>query len=477
MKRTKIVCTMGPQENEIELMRALAAAGMDVARFNFSHGTHEEQLVRINTLRKVRQETGKPIAMLLDTKGPEIRTGRLKDGKNVTLEAGKEIVLTTKAVQGDASCVSITYKQLYKDVKPGDSILIDDGLLGLKVTSIEKTDIHCMIENGGELGEQKSCNLPGVKTKLPAITKTDKEDIVWGIGQGFDIIAASFIRNAAGVREIKQLLKKHSCSIPVFSKIECAEALENIDEIIEASDGIMVARGDLGVEIPNYDVPHAQKMIIEKCNIAYKPVITATQMLDSMIRNPRPTRAEVTDVANAIYDGTDAIMLSGETAIGKYPVDAVKMMAEIAETTEQYVDEQRFIQHRKMAESSGISSAVCIAAVRTARNVKADAIIVPTDSGQTARLISNFRPKTPIYAVSPNEWAMRRMMVYWGITPIKGVPQSNSADIVSHSIAACRKTGNVKKKDLVVVTAGDPVTNCVEGVGHVTNMLYVIEAK
>ena len=477
MKRTKIVCTMGPQENDINLMRKLSEAGMDVARFNFSHGTHEEQLVRMNTLRKLREETGKPIAMLLDTKGPEIRTGKLKGGENITLEAGKEIILTTKSVAGDASCVTVSYKSLYKDVKAGDQILVDDGLIGLKVLSVEKTDIHCRIENGGELGEQKSCNLPGVKTNLPAITKQDKEDIVWGIGQGFDIIAASFIRNAEGVLEIKRLLKKHKCSTPVFAKIECAEAVENIDEIIEVADGIMVARWDLGVEIPTYQVPHAQKMIIEKCNLAYKPVITATQMLDSMIRNPRPTRAEVTDVANAIYDGTDAIMLSGETAVGKYPVEAVRMMAQIAEHTEAYVDEQRFIQHRKMAEQSGISSAVCIAAVRTARNVHADAIVVPTDSGQTARLISNFRPKTPIFAVSPNDWAMRRMMVYWGITPVRGNPESTSGDIIKHSIAACRKAGFIKKKDLVVVTAGDPVTNCVEGIGHVTNMLYVIEAK
>ena len=329
MKKTKIVCTMGPQENDIDLLSRMIEAGMDVARFNFSHGTHEEQAERMESVRKARERTGRPIAMLLDTKGPEIRTGLLVDHKKVTLEAGKEIILTTEDIEGTAEKVSITYKKLYEDVKAGDTILVDDGLMELRVKEIAGEDIICEIINGGELSERKGCNVPGVRTQLPAITDKDIEDIVWGIGQGFDVIAASFIRDAAGVYQIKDLLKEHGSTIPVFSKIECSEAVDNIDEIIEASDGIMVARGDLGVEVPAHLVPHIQKEIISKCNKAYKPVITATQMLDSMIRNPRPTRAEVADVANAIYDGTDAVMLSGETAVGKYPVEAVTLMANI----------------------------------------------------------------------------------------------------------------------------------------------------
>jgi pyruvate kinase len=477
MKKTKIVCTMGPQENDIDLLSRMIEAGMDVARFNFSHGTHEEQAERMESVRKARERTGRPIAMLLDTKGPEIRTGLLVDHKKVTLEAGKEIILTTEDIDGTAEKVSITYKKLYEDVKAGDTILVDDGLMELRVKEIDGEDIICEIINGGELSERKGCNVPGVRTQLPAITEKDIEDIVWGIGQGFDVIAASFIRDAAGVYQIKDLLKEHGSTIPVFSKIECSEAVDNIDEIIEASDGIMVARGDLGVEVPAHLVPHIQKEIISKCNKAYKPVITATQMLDSMIRNPRPTRAEVADVANAIYDGTDAVMLSGETAVGKYPVEAVTLMAEIAKNTEKYMNEDQFNSHRSMEQHATVSSSVCYAAVRTAKNVGASAILIPTVSGKTARLMSNFRPEIPIYAVSPS-WAMvRRMQLYWGVTPFAGKKEKNQYLLIDHSIQIVKDKGYVKEGDIVVITAGDPIFDVQDANGSVTNMMMVVPVE
>ena len=477
MKKTKIVCTMGPQENDIDLLSRMIEAGMDVARFNFSHGTHEEQAERMESVRKARERTGRPIAMLLDTKGPEIRTGLLVDHKKVTLEAGKEIILTTEDIEGTAEKVSITYKKLYEDVKAGDTILVDDGLMELRVKDIAGEDIVCEIINGGELSERKGCNVPGVRTQLPAITDKDIEDIVWGIGQGFDVIAASFIRDAAGVNQIKDLLKEHGSTIPVFSKIECSEAVDNIDEIIEASDGIMVARGDLGVEVPAHLVPHIQKEIISKCNKAYKPVITATQMLDSMIRNPRPTRAEVADVANAIYDGTDAVMLSGETAVGKYPVEAVTLMAEIAKNTEKYMNEDQFNSHRSMEQHATVSSSVCYAAVRTAKNVGASAILIPTVSGKTARLMSNFRPEIPIFAVSPS-WAMvRRMQLYWGVTPFAGKKEKNQYLLIDHSIQIVKDKGYVKEGDIVVITAGDPIFDVQDANGSVTNMMMVVPVE
>ena len=477
MKKTKIVCTMGPQENDIDLLSRMIEAGMDVARFNFSHGTHEEQAERMESVRKARERTGRPIAMLLDTKGPEIRTGLLVDHKKVTLEAGKEIILTTEDIDGTAEKVSITYKKLYEDVKAGDTILVDDGLMELRVKDIAGEDIICEIINGGELSERKGCNVPGVRTQLPALTDKDIEDIVWGIDQGFDVIAASFIRDAAGVYQIKDLLKEHGSTIPVFSKIECSEAVDNIDEIIEASDGIMVARGDLGVEVPAHLVPHIQKEIISKCNKAYKPVITATQMLDSMIRNPRPTRAEVADVANAIYDGTDAVMLSGETAVGKYPVEAVTLMAEIAKNTEKYMNEAQFNSHRSMEQHATVSSSVCYAAVRTAKNVGASAILIPTVSGKTARLMSNFRPEIPIYAVSPS-WAMvRRMQLYWGVTPFAGKKEKNQYLLIDHSIQIVKDKGYVKEGDIVVITAGDPIFDVQDANGSVTNMMMVVPVE
>ena len=332
MKKTKIVCTMGPNTNDKDLMRKLVESGMDIARFNFSHGDHEEQKSRMDMLKEIREEVGSPVAILLDTKGPEIRTGLLRDGKKVNLEEGQIFTLTTEVIEGDERKVSITYDGLVEDLEIGKTILIDDGLIELKVKELTDTEIVCTVVNGGELGQRKGVNVPNVPVRLPALTQKDREDIIFGVEQGVDFIAASFVRSAEGILEIKALLKECKAPfIPIIAKIENAEGIKNIDEILHCADGIMVARGDLGVEIPAHEVPYLQKWLIQKCNDHYKPVITATQMLDSMIRNPRPTRAEVTDVANAIREGTDVIMLSGETAMGKYPLEALKMMVQIAE--------------------------------------------------------------------------------------------------------------------------------------------------
>ncbi len=476
MRSTKIICTMGPNTDKKTVMKSLVKNGMNVARFNFSHGDHEEQRERMNLLKNVREELDRPVAILLDTKGPEIRTGLLEGGKKVTLKEGSEFILYTEEMTGNAAGCCVTYPGLAKDVKAGDRILIDDGLIELKVKQIKSGNIVCHVENGGELGERKGVNVPNVKVKLPAVTEKDIDDILFGIQQDIDFIAASFIRSAKGVKEIRKILKEnHAEHISIIAKIENAEGVENIDEIIEASDGIMVARGDLGVEIPAQEVPHIQKMIIKKCNERYVPVITATQMLDSMIRNPRPTRAEVADVANAIYDGTDAVMLSGETAAGKYPIEALKMMNEIAENTEQYVDYEKYIHHRTMYEQSKISSAIGIASVRTARNIGAACIVTPTMSGKTARLISNFRPSMPIYAVTPNEMVQHKMQLYWGVIPLKGYIKDTTENIIVNAMETIKSKRLVRKGQTVVITAGDPATNNTKAEGRVTNMLHVLE--
>ena len=476
MRSTKIICTMGPNTDKKTVMKSLVKNGMNVARFNFSHGDHEEQRERMNLLKNVREELDRPVAILLDTKGPEIRTGLLEGGKKVTLKEGSEFILYTEEMTGNAAGCCVTYPGLAKDVKAGDRILIDDGLIELKVKQIKSGNIVCHVENGGELGERKGVNVPNVKVKLPAVTEKDIDDILFGIQQDIDFIAASFIRSAKGVKEIRKILKEnHAEHISIIAKIENAEGVENIDEIIEASDGIMVARGDLGVEIPAQEVPHIQKMIIKKCNERYVPVITATHMLDSMIRNPRPTRAEVADVANAIYDGTDAVMLSGETAAGKYPIEALKMMNEIAENTEQYVDYEKYIHHRTMYEQSKISSAIGIASVRTARNIGAACIVTPTMSGKTARLISNFRPSMPIYAVTPNEMVQHKMQLYWGVIPLKGYIKDTTENIIVNAMETIKSKRLVRKGQTVVITAGDPATNNTKAEGRVTNMLHVLE--
>ena len=469
---------MGPRTMDKIILKELIAGGMNVARFNFSHGSYEEHAERIALVRQVSEQLGIPVALMLDTKGPEIRTGLLKDGKKVSLEQGKEFTLDTEEREGDETGCSITYQQLVYDVRKGDTILIDDGLIGLEVQRVSADKIECIIKNGGELGERKGVNVPNVKIHLPGVTQKDREDILFGIEQGVDYIAASFVRNSDCIMDIREILEdNHGRDIGIIAKIENAEGVENIDEILDAADGIMVARGDLGVEIPADQVPHIQKKIINKCNRKCKPVVTATQMLDSMIRNPRPTRAEAGDVANAIYDGSDAIMLSGETAMGKYPVEAVRMMAKIAETTEAHLDYSNLQKLNKKQRKKDISMAVGFASVSTAEILKASCLVVPTMTGYTARMISSLRPKTPIYAISPSEQAVRRMQLYWGVYAMPGETEDSTRHMITNSMKIILRRKLIKKGELAVFTAGDPATNMVSGRGRSTNVMQVVEAK
>lgn len=469
---------MGPRTMDKIILKELIAGGMNVARFNFSHGSYEEHAERIALVRQVSEQLGIPVALMLDTKGPEIRTGLLKDGKKVSLEQGKEFTLYTEEREGDETGCSITYQQLVYDVRKGDTILIDDGLIGLEVQRVSADKIECIIKNGGELGERKGVNVPNVKIHLPGVTQKDREDILFGIEQGVDYIAASFVRNSDCIIDIREILEdNHGRDIGIIAKIENAEGVENIDEILDAADGIMVARGDLGVEIPADQVPHIQKKIIHKCNRKCKPVVTATQMLDSMIRNPRPTRAEAGDVANAIYDGSDAIMLSGETAMGKYPVEAVRMMAKIAETTEAHLDYSNLQKLNKKQRKKDISMAVGFASVSTAEILKASCLVVPTMTGYTARMISSLRPKTPIYAISPSEQAVRRMQLYWGVYAMPGETEDSTRHMITNSMKIILRRKLIKKGELAVFTAGDPATNMVSGRGRSTNVMQVVEAK
>ena len=474
MKKTKIICTMGPNTNDRELIKQLALAGMDIARFNFSHGDHEEQAGRFALVESVRSELNLPIATLLDTKGPEIRTGLLKDDKKVTLVENQKYTLTTRDIVGDDKIGHITYDGLPKDISKGNTILIDDGLIELRVEDVvDGTEIVCRVINGGELGSKKGVNVPNVSIRLPGITQKDKDDIIFGIEQGFDFIAASFVRNAACIQEIKELLWSHDADIPVIAKIENAEGIKNLDEIIRVADGIMVARGDMGVEIPAEQVPHIQKEIIRKCNASYKPVITATQMLDSMIRNPRPTRAEVTDVANAIYDGTDVVMLSGETANGKYPLEALKMMVKIAESTEQDLI-GRGVNYSNLHSKRSISSAVANAAVQTAANLNAKAIVCPTISGFTARLTSKLKPEALIIGCSPYEPVLRKMQIYWGVKPIKTAVEKSTDKIIEHALQASENAGYLSEGDIAIVSAGIATNSAPTSKRGLTNTMRVV---
>ena len=476
MRKTKIICTLGPSTDDSAVLRELMQAGMNTARLNFSHGTHEEQKKRIDMVKKLREELQLPIPILLDTKGPEVRTGNFKDGK-VMLTTGQLLTLTPEELEGTEEIIPISYAGLAEDVQIGTRILIDDGLIEMKVTAIEGEKVVCRVLNGGPVSNHKSINVPDVHLTMDYMSEKDVEDIKFGISQGVDFIAASFVRSAYDVLEVKRVLEQNGGNdILIIAKIENREGVENIDEIIKAADGIMVARGDLGVEIPPSEVPYIQKMIIRKCNENYVPVITATQMLDSMIRNPRPTRAEVADVANAIYDGTDAIMLSGETAAGKYPLEALKMMVEIAQTTEPHLNYEDYTHNRNMCGESRVSSAVGLAAVQTARDLKAKAIVTPTFGGRTARLISNFRPEAPIYAVTPNDTILHRLQLVWGVTPLKGYEKDSTEHIISQAMSVVLRKRLAKKGDLIVFTVGDPATNMTRE-GAVTNMLHVIEAK
>ena len=467
VKRTKIVCTLGPASDSEEILTKLIENGLNVCRFNFSHGSHEEHKVRMDTVKKVREKLNKPIAILLDTKGPEIRTGQFAEPE-VLLEEGNEFTITMKDVIGTKDICTVSYKGLSKDVKPEDMILIDDGLVGLKVKEVNDDDILCIVENSGIVKNHKGVNVPGVKINLPALTEKDIKDIEFGIEEGIDFIAASFVRKASDVLAIREVLENNNATdIKIISKIENQEGVDNLDEIIKVSDGIMVARGDLGVEIPTEEIPIVQKLMIKKCNEAGKPVITATQMLDSMIRNPRPTRAEVTDVANAIYDGTDAIMLSGETAAGKYPVNAVKIMSTIAKRTEEDLDYDEILKNSFTREKS-VTDAISYSTCSTAVSLDASAIVTATSSGYTARMVSKFRPKVPVVAATISEKAMRQLSLSWGVYPVKAKLGSNTDEVIDYSIKAAQQAGYLKDGELVVITAGVPV-----GVSGTTNLIKV----
>ena len=472
---------MGPSTEDENVLRELIKAGMNVARFNFSHGSHEYHRAGVERVRRVSEELGMPVAILLDTKGPEVRTGLLEDGKKISVSTGDEIVVTAQptdeSFHGNAGHISLDYLNLPSEVEKGSIILIDDGLVGLEVQSVDGNDMHCVVTNGGEIGERKGVNVPNVNIGLPAITEQDRADIMFGCELGIDAIAASFIRDAAAVREIREICSQMGAErVSVYPKIECALGVTNFDEILEASSGIMVARGDLGVEVPAHEVPHLQKEMIRKCNKAYKPVITATQMLDSMIRNPRPTRAEVNDVANAVMDGTDCVMLSGETAAGKYPVEAVKMMASICRETEKYLPERDHYFDRGGVKN--VNGAIGFAAVTTAERVGAKCILAPTNSGRTARLIADFRPKRPLYAFSPSEKTIRKTSFYWGVRSFHSTTMPSLNATVKQALQLAKEKGLVETGDLVVVTAGDPGTSPTQGdYTTSTNMVMVCQIQ
>ena len=457
MRKTKIICTLGPSTDKDGVLEELIKEGMNVARFNFSHGLHDEQKGRIDKLKEIRTRLNKPVAALLDTKGPEIRICEFADGK-ITLKEGQEFTLTADEIEGNEKIVSVTYKDLYKDVKPGNSILMDDGLIGLEVNKIKGHDIVCTVINGGVLGNKKGVNLPGVEVNMPFISPKDHDDILFGIKEGYDFIAASFTRTAADVKEIRDILEKNGGhDIKIIAKIENQQGVDNIDSIIEAADGIMIARGDMGVEIPLEDVPVIQKDIIAKVYSAGKQVITATQMLDSMIKNPRPTRAETTDVANAIYQGTSAIMLSGETAAGKYPIEALKTMVKIARRTEADVEYNQQFSVRTKGDTTNVTTAISHATCMTAIDLNAKAIIAVTRSGNTARMVSKYRPGCQIIACTPDERTWRQLNMVWGVAPILTKEEYSMEILLLHATEAAEENGYVKKGDVVVLTVGVPL--------------------
>ena len=467
MRKTKIICTLGPSTDKEGVLRDLIANGMNVARFNFSHGSHEEHLGRLEKLKALREELGKPVAALLDTKGPEIR---LKDFKNgvENLVAGQTFTLTTRDVEGTNEICSITYKDLPMDVEPNGTIMLDDGLIKLQIQTVNDTDIVCTVLNSGKIKNKKGVNVPGVHLSMPYMSQRDKDDIIFGIQQGYDFIAASFVRTAQDVYDIRNLLNQYDSNIRIIAKIENREGVNNIDSILAAADAVMVARGDLGVEIDFTELPGIQKTIIDRSFSFGKPIVTATQMLDSMIVNPRPTRAEISDVANAIYDGTSAIMLSGETAAGAYPVEALKTMSAIAERTEQ---EGFHLRGRTMDSNPGkisVSDATAHAACLTARDVNAAAIVTVSESGTTARLLSKYRPQQPIIACVMREQVQRQLSLSWGITPLMMSLAHSTDELIEMSTSLAKENGYLHNGELAVVTAGVPV-----GVSGTTNMIKI----
>ncbi len=457
LRKTKIICTLGPAVDNEDMIRALIRTGMNAARFNFSHGSHEEHLNRLNLLKSVRDSMGRPVASILDTKGPEIRI-RSFETKSISLEAGDLFTLTTREVQGNVNLVSVTYPELHKEVSAGQEILIDDGLVALKVEEIDGQDIRCTVENGGTLSANKSINIPGVHIHLPALTEKDVSDIQFGVENDFDFIAASFVRRAADVQAVREVLDRFGGQeIRIIAKIENQEGVDNIDEILEAADGIMVARGDLGVEIPAAKVPILQKQIIRKGLQAGKPVITATQMLDSMMRNPRPTRAEVSDVANAVFDGTSCVMLSGETAGGKYPLEALTAMVNIVEEAEQSIHYWRQFEKRRVIPASNINDAITHTCCLTAKDLEAKAILAATNSGRTARMICRFRPACPVAALTMHEKVRRQLAICWGVIPFLTGEVTSTDRIFSLSAEVALKERLVQNGDTVVITAGVPL--------------------
>ena len=467
MRKTKIICTLGPSTDKGDVLRELIANGMNVARFNFSHGSYEEHGGRLANLKALREELGKPVAALLDTKGPEIRLKEFKNGVEM-LEAGQTFTLTTREVEGTKEICSVTYKDLPHDVHEGGTIMLDDGLIMLRIEKVTDTDITCTVLNSGKIKTKKGVNVPGVHLSMPYLSQKDREDIIFGIQNGFDFIAASFVRTAQDVYDIRNLLNEYDSNIRIIAKIENREGVNNIDSILSAADAVMVARGDLGVEIDFTELPGIQKNIIDRSFSFGKPIVTATQMLDSMMVNPRPTRAEISDVANAIYDGTSAIMLSGETAAGAYPVEAMKTMSAIAERTENephYRDERfKDAAHGQISVSDATAHAACL----TARDVNAAAIVTVSESGNTARLLSKYRPTQPIIACVMNEQVQRQLSLSWGITTLLMGPAKSTDELIEMSTALAQKNGYLHNGELAVVTAGVPV-----GVSGTTNMIKI----
>ena len=468
MRRTKIVCTLGPSTDKEDVLRNLMKNGMNVARMNFSHGTHEEQKARLDMIKKLREELNLPVAALLDTKGPEIRIGDVEGGK-LELKPGQEFTLTTEEMLGTEKKVTITYKELYKDVEPGDSILIDDGLIGMEVVRIDESDIVCRVKNGGFISNHKGVNVPGVELNMPFVSPKDLADIVFAVEQDYDFIAASFTRTAEDIMEIRKILQEHGGEkIHIIAKLENKQGVKNCEDILRVADGIMIARGDMGVEIPLEEVPVIQKELIRKAMHMGKPVITATQMLDSMMKNPRPTRAETSDVANAIYQGTSAIMLSGETAAGAYPIEAVQTMAKIAERTEQDIDYSREFKPRKLAEAPDVTSAISHATCTTAADLKAAAIVAVSKSGRTVSRIAKYLPVCPIIGCTTDERVYRQLNLLWGVTPVV-MEEANTADeLFDHAVELAEQKGLIARGELVVIAAGVPV-----GLSGTTNLMKV----
>lgn len=459
LKKTKIICTLGPAVSTLEMVKDLIEAGMNAARFNFSHGSHEEHLERLKTVQTAREELGVPVATILDTKGPEIRIKQFVDGK-VSLVAGEKFILTTDEVAGTVEKVSVTYNKLHEEVKVGDHILIDDGLVDLIVLEVSGKDIICNIENGGGISNNKSVNLPGVKIQLPALSEKDIEDLKFACLHNFDYIAASFVRSAADVEHIREVLQENGGEgIHIIAKIENMEGVENLDEILEVSDALMVARGDLGIEVPVPQVPILQKEMIKKCMMLGKPVITATQMLDSMMRNPRPTRAEVSDVANAVFDGSSCVMLSGETAAGAYPLEAVKLMADIVVHAEKSIDYwDRFKGGNHFVKCNSISNAISLSCCTTAKALNATAILAATHSGYSARIIARFRPACPIVAFTSSERMRRQLAICWGVQPYVIEFSKINTDVqLAMCVDYAKNVELIQKDDVVVHVAGTPI--------------------